>query len=138
MRALRRVMSWLLTIKTMNTQLTSVRPCQGYWHQLLFLLLLGTWWFGPCEAWPSTVVVGWTPSFLVYVLWPLDPLVISCVPLVGVIVVAIIVMTIIIIPIVIIVAMVVVISAIVIITTIVVTPTIVVIATVSCEYSHTM
>ena len=128
MWALRRVMTWLLTVKTMNTQLTSVRPCQGYWHQLLFLLLLGTWWFGPCGTWPSAVVVGWPSSLLAYVLRPVVPLVISWVPSVGVKFVAIIVTTIIIVPIVIVVAMVVVVSAIVITAAIVIFPTIVIAA----------
>ena len=127
MRALRRVMTWLLTVKTMNTQLTSVRSCRGYRYQFLFLLLLGTWWFGPCGTWPSAVVVGWPSSLLAYVLRPVVPLVISWVPSVGVKVVAIVVTTIILIPIVIIVVTVVVVAAIVVIAVVIVVVKVVVI-----------
>ena len=130
MRALRRVMSRLLTfltVKAMDIGLAYVRACRCYQHQLMFLLLLGTWWFGPCGAWPSPVIVGWTPSLLVYVFRPVVPLGISWVPSIGIIVVAIIITTIIILPIVLIVATVVVVAAIVITSAVVVIATVVIV-----------
>ena len=131
MSALRRIVPWLLTIKTMDARLTFVRACWGYRHKMLLLLFLGPWRVNPCGAWPFAIVVGWSPSFLAYVLQHVLFLVISCVPSVGVIlVVKIIITTIIVVPIVVIVAMVVVILAIVITVTIVVSPTIVVITTI--------
>ena len=121
MRALRHVVAWLLTIKTMDARLTFVRACWGYRHKMLLLLFLGPWRVNPCGAWPFAIVVGWSPSFLAYVLQHVLFLVISCVPSVGVIlVVAIIITTIIIVPIVIIVATIVVVSAIVITATVVI------------------
>ena len=66
MRALRRVVTWLLTVKTMDTRLTSVRRSCCLWGRS-----------GSARAGRSMIVVGGTPSFLAYVLWPVVPLVIS-------------------------------------------------------------
>ena len=84
------------------------------------MLLLWPWRVSPCGARPSAVVVGWSPSVLAHVLWHVLPLVVSCEPSVGVVlVVAIIITTIVIVPIIVVVATVVVVPAIVIIAMIV-------------------
>ena len=80
------------------------------------MLLLWPWRVSPCGARPSAVVVGWSPSVLAHVLWHVLPLVVSCEPSVGVVlVVAIIITTIVIIPIIVFVLAIVVTAAIVVI-----------------------
>ena len=97
MEALRRIVPWLLPIKTMDSRLTSFRACWSYQYQLSLVLLLWPWWLGPCVVWRSPVVVGWSPSILAHILRHV--LLLPVLPSVGVvIVVAIIVKTVAIIP----------------------------------------
>ena len=135
MGALRRIVTRLLTIKTMDARLTSFRARWGDRYQLSLVLLLWAWWVDPYVAWPSTVVVGWSPSILAYILRPMLmlpglPLVVSCELSVGVgvvMVVAVIVTTIVFILIIVIVATVIIVPSIVVAAAIVIPPMIVLI-----------
>ena len=130
------IVAWLLTIKQMYAGLTSFCVIWGDWHQLLPMLLHGSWWVGPCVASPLIVVVGRSASILAYVLRPVVllsglPLVAPHVLSVGVgvvMIVAVVVPTIVVIVIVVIVATIVIILAIVVPSAIVVIPPIVLIA----------
>ena len=136
MGALRRIVTRLLTIKTMDARLTSFRARWGDRYQLSLVLLLWAWWVDPYVAWPSTVVVGWSPSILAYILRPMLmlpglPLVVSCELSVGVgvvMVVVVIVTMIVVVPIIVIMVTVIIVQEIVVATAIVVVVPIVIIA----------
>ena len=93
------------------------------------MLLLWPWWVGPCVAWLSLVVVGWSPSILTNILrhvlmLPVLPLVVFGELSVGIVmVVAIIVKTVVIFPIIVIMAKVIINPVIVITAAIVISPT---------------
>ena len=116
----------------MDARRTSFRAYWSSRHELSLVLLLWPWWVGPCVAWPSPVVVGWSPSILAHILrhvllLPVLPLVVSGEPSVGVVmVVAIIVKMVVIVPIIFIMATVFIVPAIVITLEIVTSVTIVV------------
>ena len=62
------------------------------------MLLLWPWWVGPCVAWPSSVVVGWSVSILAQILrhvllLPVLPWVVCGEPPVGVVMVVAIIAT---------------------------------------------